>query len=153
MAFEILPRINAEDYSLFSGFQKRNSVCFYELKREPASIVRVDPEYLRNWTSYRRVRAIVASLFALAMAEVPFTFLIPGMIFAMTFLAYFFTAAWLACWQCPRCGQPFFRFAFYRSLFGGKCFHCSLPKWGACEAGDIICAPRFWRSGHRVRRA
>jgi hypothetical protein len=122
------------------------------LNRQSAIILRVDPEYIRSWNAYRKLRAIVASLFLLAMVEVPLTFFIPGMIFAMTFLAYFFTAAWLACWTCPRCGQPFFRFAFYRSLFGGKCFHCDLPKWGACDSGKILYEPRFCRSAHVVRR-
>jgi hypothetical protein len=124
----------------------------FKLNRHSVTTVRADPEYIRSWNSYRRLRAVVASFFFLAMVQVPFTFLIPGMIFAMTFLAYFFTAAWLACWTCPRCGQPFFRFAFYRSLFGGKCFHCDLPKWGACDSGEIIYVPRFGRVAHLVRR-
>jgi len=122
------------------------------MKRGFLPFADIDPEYVRVWTSYRRLRAIVFAFFILAMTEVLYIFLIPGIIFAMTFLAYFFTAAWLACWKCPRCSQPFFRFAFYRSLFGAKCFYCNLPKWGASETSQIIYRPRFPCSWCAVRR-
>ena len=103
----------------------------------------VDPEYANTWSSYRRLRLVVFSIFFAAMVEIQLLFLVPGFIFALTFVAYFFLAAWLANWKCPRCGQSFFRGAFFRSLFGGRCFHCNLPKWCVSERGDTICRPRF----------
>ena len=104
----------------------------------------VDPEYANAWASYRRRRAVVFGLFFAAMIELRFAFFVPGLFFALTFVAYFFIAAWLANWKCPRCGQAFFRAAFYRSLlFGGRCFHCDLPKWCVSETGDSISRPRF----------
>jgi hypothetical protein len=42
-----------------------------------------------------------------------------------------------------------------RSLFGGKCFHCSLPKWSISETGDLIARPRFpfgWRDTEQLNR-
>jgi len=104
----------------------------------------VDPEYASAWASYRRRRLVVFFLFFASMAEIRFAFFVPGFFFALTFVAYFFIAAWLANWKCPRCGQAFFRTAFYRSLlFGGRCFHCALPKWCVSETGDIVSRPRF----------
>src|SRR6202042_1284615 len=94
----------------------------------------VDPEYANAWATYRRRRAVVFALFSAAMLELRFAFFVPGLFFA----------AWLANWKFPRCGQAFFRAAFYRSLlFGGRCFHCDLPKWCVSETGDIISRPRF----------
>jgi hypothetical protein len=104
----------------------------------------VDPEYASAWTSYRRRRLVVFFLFFAAIFEIRFAVYVPGFFFALTFVAYFFIAAWLANWKCPRCGQAFFRAAFYRSiLFGGRCFHCELPKWCVSETGDIIARPKF----------
>jgi hypothetical protein len=82
------------------------------------------------------------------MLEIRFLFLIPAFVFALTFVLYFLIAAWLATWKCPRCRQSFFKAAFLRSLFGGKCFYCGLPKWAVSEAGNFILTPRFpfgWR--------
>jgi hypothetical protein len=114
----------------------------------------VDPEYLNAWTSYRRRRLMVFGLFFASLLEIRFAFVVPGFFFALTFLAYFFLAAWLANWKCPRCGQAFFRAAFYRSLlFGGHCFHCGLPKWGMSEAGNAIGRPRFpfgWKTADQT---
>jgi hypothetical protein len=110
---------------------------------DKSDVAWVDPEYANAWGSYRRLRSVVFSLFVLAMLEIRLLFFIPGFIFALTFVAYFFLAAWLANWKCPRCGRPFFRAAFLRSLFGGRCFHCDLPKWCVSENGNIICRPRF----------
>jgi hypothetical protein len=104
----------------------------------------VAPEYVEAWTSYRRRRLVVFFLFFAAILEIRFGFYVPGFFFALTFVAYFFVAAWLANWKCPRCGQAFFRAAFYRSiLFGGRCFHCDLPKWCVSETGDLISRPKF----------
>jgi hypothetical protein len=104
----------------------------------------VDPEYVNAWTSYRRRRLVVFCLFLAAILQIRFAFYVPGFFFALTFVAYFFIAAWLANWKCPRCGQAFFRAAFYRSiLFGGRCFHCDLPKWCVSETGDLISRPKF----------
>ena len=87
---------------------------------------------------------VVFCLFFAAIFEIRFAFYVPGFFFALTFVAYFFLAAWLANWKCPRCGQAFFRGAFYRSiLFGGRCFHCELPKWCVSETGEIISRPKF----------
>jgi len=104
----------------------------------------VDSDYADAWISYRRRRFVVFCLFLASMLEVRFAFFVPGFFFALTFVTYFFIAAWLANWKCPRCGQAFFRAAFYRSLmFGGRCFHCDLPKWCVSETGDIISRPKF----------
>lgn len=104
----------------------------------------VDPEYAHAWASYRRRRLVVFCLFFASMLEIRFAFFVPGFFFALTFVAYFFIAAWLANWKCPRCGQAFFRAAFYRSLlFGGRCFHCGLPKWCVSETGHTISRPKF----------
>jgi hypothetical protein len=103
----------------------------------------VDPLYANAWTSYRRRRLAVFYFFFVAMLEIRFAFFVPGFFFALTFVTYFFLAAWLANWKCPRCGQAFFRAAFYRSLFGGRCFHCSLPKWSVSESGRTISRPKF----------
>jgi hypothetical protein len=104
----------------------------------------VDPAFASAWASYRRRRLVVFFLFFASMAEIRFASFVPGFFFALTFVAYFFIAAWLANWKCPRCGQAFFRAAFYRSLlFGGHCFHCALPKWCVSETGDIVSRPRF----------
>jgi len=113
----------------------------------------VDPEYANAWASYRRRRLVVFGLFFAAILEIRFAFFVPGFFFALTFVTYFFLAAWLANWKCPRCGQAFFRAAFYRSiLFGGRCFHCNLPKWCVSETGDVISRPRFpsgWTTTNR----
>ena len=77
----------------------------------------VDPQYASAWTSYRRRRLAVFCLFFVAILEIRFAFFVPGFFFALTFVTYFFLAAWLANWKCPRCGQAFFRAAFYRSSF------------------------------------
>jgi hypothetical protein len=103
----------------------------------------IDPLYANAWTSYRRRRLAVFYLFFVAILEIRFAFVVPGFFFALTFVTYFFLAAWLANWKCPRCGQAFFRAAFYRSLFGGRCFHCDLPKWCVSETGETISRPRF----------
>jgi hypothetical protein len=97
----------------------------------------VDPEYASAWASYRRRRLVVFFLFFASMAEIRFAIFVPGFFFALTFVAYFFIAAWLANWKCPRCGQAFFRAAFYRSLlFGGRCFHLPFLN-GACLRLEI----------------
>jgi hypothetical protein len=104
----------------------------------------VDPEYADAWISYRRRRRVVFCLFLASMLEIRFAFFVPGFFFALTFIAYFFIAAWLANWKCPRCGQAFFRAAFYRSLlFGGRCFHCGQPKWCVSETEDTFLRPKF----------
>jgi hypothetical protein len=110
----------------------------------------VDRDYLHAWVSYRRLRRVVFSLFFVAMLEIRFLFLIPALAFALTFVLYFFLAACLANWKCPRCGQSFFKAAFFRSLFGGRCFYCGLPKWAVSETGDVLSSPRFpfgWKAG------
>jgi len=114
--------------------------------------VDVDRDYARAWASYRRLRVVVFTLFFVAMLEIRLLFVIPAFAFALTFVLYFFIAACLANWKCPRCGQSFFRAAFFRSLFGGKCFHCGLPKWAVSENGILISTPRFpfgWRIEQR----
>src|SRR6202035_1551195 len=90
----------------------------------------VDPEYANAWASYRRRRLVVFCLFFAAMLELRFAFFDPGLLFALSFVAYFFIAVWLANWKCPRCGQASFRAARSRSLLSrGRCFHCELAKW------------------------
>jgi hypothetical protein len=115
----------------------------------------VDPDYAHTWTSYRRLRRVVFWVFLASMLEIRFAFFVPGFFFALTFVAYFFLAACLANWKCPRCGGSFFRAAFLRSLFGGRCFHCGLPKWCVSETGDVVCRPKFptgWKiTSHRDR--
>jgi hypothetical protein len=104
----------------------------------------VDSDYADAWASYRRRRLVVLCLFSASMLEIRFGYYVPGFFFALTFVAYFFLAAWLANWKCPRCGQAFFRGAFYRSiLFGGRCFHCNLPKWCVSETEDVFFRPKF----------
>jgi hypothetical protein len=104
----------------------------------------VDREYAKAWMVYRRRRIVVLFFFLACMLEIRFASFVPGFFFALTFVTYFFIAAWLANWKCPRCGQAFFRAAFYRSLlFGGHCFHCHLPKWCVSETGNIVARPKF----------
>ena len=103
----------------------------------------VDSDYATAWRSYRRLRLVVFSFFLASMLEIRFAFFVPGFFFALTFVGYFFLAACLANWKCPRCGQPFFRAAFLRSLFGGRCFHCGLSKWSVSETGTVISHPKF----------
>jgi hypothetical protein len=104
----------------------------------------VDREYAKAWAIYRRRRIVVLFFFLASMLEIRFASFVPGFFFALTFVIYFFIAAWLANWKCPRCGQAFFRAAFYRSLlFGGRCFHCHLPKWCVSETGNVIARPKF----------
>ena len=104
----------------------------------------VDSDYADAWASYHRRRLVVLCLFFASLLEIRFGYYVPGFFFALTFVAYFFLAAWLANWKCPRCGQAFFRAAFYRSImFGGRCFHCDLPKWCVSEAGDVFFRPKF----------
>jgi hypothetical protein len=108
----------------------------------------IDPEFQESWNSYRRLRRIVFCLFAVAVLEIRLLYFVPAILTGITFFVYFLLALWMANWKCPRCGEPFFRGAFMRSLFGGKCFHCSLRKWSISEAGDLIARPRFpfgWR--------
>jgi ribosomal protein S27AE len=115
----------------------------------------IDPEYANAWASYRRRRFVVFCLFFSAMLEIRFAYFVPGLFFALTFVTYFFVAAWLANWKCPRCGQAFFRAAFFRSLFGGRCFHCGLPKWCVSDTGDIISRPKFpfgWQVADQRRK-
>ncbi len=105
--------------------------------------------YAEAWSFYRNLRRVVLALFVAALAELRMLTFLPGMLFAATFLIYFLLALWLANWRCPRCGQPFFHGAFLRSLFGGRCFHCDLPKWGVTRAGDLLLPPQFpagWRT-------
>ena len=109
----------------------------------PPKITGASLDYVRAWTAYRRLRFFVFLLFLGAMVELRCLFVVPAVLFALTFVLYFFLALWLANWKCPRCGQSFFRGAFLRSLFGGRCFHCDLPKWCVSESGDIIFFPRF----------
>jgi hypothetical protein len=103
----------------------------------------VDSEYATAWSSYRRLRLVVFWFFIGSMVEIRFASFVPGSFFALTFVGYFFLAACLANWKCPRCGQSFFRAAFLRSLFGGRCFHCGLPKWSVSENGTVISHPKF----------
>ena len=103
-------------------------------------------EYVHCWTGYRRVRSVVITVFVAAIIEV--RFLLPGIIIAGSFFLYFLLAMWLANWNCPRCNQSFFRYAFLRSLFGARCFYCQFPKWGISETGNVILRPKFplgWR--------
>jgi hypothetical protein len=119
------------------------------------NVAGASPEYVRAWTFYRRLRLFVFSLFFGAMLELRCLFIVPAVAFALTFVVYFFLALWLANWNCPRCKQPFFRGAFLRSLFGGRCFHCDLPKWCVSETGRIIFFPRFpfgWKASLRTSR-
>ncbi|MBV9673235.1 MAG: hypothetical protein JO076_10500 [Verrucomicrobia bacterium] len=108
-----------------------------------SSLHHIDPDYARVWVSYRRLRFSIFLLFSAAVVELLYGLFLPGILLALIFVAYFFCSAALACWKCPRCGQPFFRFAFYRSLFGGKCFYCDLPKWSVSESGNLIWPPQF----------
>ena len=108
----------------------------------------VDPRYAAAWAFYRRLRRVVFMLFLAAATELRFLTFTPGLVFACTFVIYFLCALWLANWACPRCRRPFFRGAFLKSLFGGRCFYCDLPKWAVTPAGDLVLAPRFpagWR--------
>lgn len=126
------------------------AVWKFELEKIERSTPNVDQGYARAWKAYRRLRRFVFFLFAVAMLEIRFLFFIPAFIFALTFVLYFFIAACLANWKCPRCGQSFFKAAFLRSLFGGRCFYCGLSKWAVSENGKIIWPPRFpvgWRIG------
>ena len=103
----------------------------------------VNPGYAAAWIFYRRLRRLVFTLFLIAVTELRLLTLIPGLLFAATFVVYFLCALWLANWTCPRCRQPFFRGAFLKSLFGGRCFFCDLPKWSVTPAGDTLLLPRF----------
>jgi hypothetical protein len=105
----------------------------------------VDPRYAAAWIFYRRLRRVVFTLFFVALIELRWLTIMPGLAFAATFVVYFLCALWLANWTCPRCRQPFFRGAFLRSLFGGKCFYCDLPKWSVTPDGDAVLLPRFPR--------
>jgi hypothetical protein len=103
----------------------------------PAPSVQITPvqsRFQHAWTTYRRLRFFVIGLFVAFMLELRYFLFLPGLVFALTFLGYYFSATYLANWKCPRCHQPFFRGSFVRSLFGGKCFYCDLPKWSADEA-------------------
>jgi hypothetical protein len=93
----------------------------------------VRSSFRQAWINYRRLRFFVIGLFAAFMLELRYLLFLPGLIFALTFVAYYFSATCLANWKCPRCRQPFFRGSFIRSLCGGKCFHCDLPKWSVTE--------------------
>jgi hypothetical protein len=104
-------------------------------------------EYVHCWTSYRRLRIVVITVFVAAIIEV--RFLLPGIIIAGSFFLYFLLAMWLANWNCPRCNRSFFRYAFLRSLFGARCFYCQFPKWGITDTGDVVLRPKFplgWRA-------
>ncbi len=103
----------------------------------------VNPHYYSAWASYRTLRRLVFLLFAAAIVQVKLFVLMPAILFPLAFFAYFLSALWLANWRCPRCRQPFFRGAFLRSLFGGRCFHCALPKWAVTRSGNIVFRPRF----------
>jgi hypothetical protein len=102
-----------------------------------------DSSFRPAWASYRRLRCLVVALFLAFMLELRYLLFLPGIVFALTFVAYYFAATYLANWKCPRCRRPFFRGSFVRSLFGGKCFHCDLPKWSATENGQVLVRPRF----------
>jgi hypothetical protein len=93
----------------------------------------VQSSFRHAWVTYRRLRFFVLGLFVTSMLELRYFLFLPGLVFALTFVAYYFSATYLANWKCPRCRQPFFRGSFVRSLFGGKCFHCNLPKWSVTE--------------------
>lgn len=112
----------------------------------------MDPRYAAAWTFYRRLRRVVFTLFLVAGIELRVLTVIPGLVFALTFVIYFLCALWLANWACPRCGQAFFRGAFLRSLFGGRCFYCDLPKWGVTLTGKTVLPPRFPAGWRRVTR-
>jgi hypothetical protein len=103
----------------------------------------VNPRYFSSWSSYRTLRRVVFLLFFAAIVQLRWLAALPVILFPIGFFAYFLSALWLANWRCPRCGQPFFRGAFLRSLFGGRCFHCALPKWAVSRSGDIQYRPRF----------
>ncbi|HEY0791903.1 MAG TPA: hypothetical protein VGD78_12640 [Chthoniobacterales bacterium] len=108
----------------------------------------METRYADAWTFYRRLRRIVCTCFFAAILELRFVWVINGLIFASTFFVYFMLALWLANWKCPRCQQPFSHGAFLHSLFGGRCFHCKLPKWAVTQFGDLFLRPRFpagWR--------
>jgi hypothetical protein len=79
---------------------------------------------------------MVCFCFLLAMVELRFLLIAPGIVCALTFFVYFLLALWLANWRCPRCREPYFHGAFLKSLVSGpstRCFHCSLKKWAITE--------------------
>jgi hypothetical protein len=100
----------------------------------------VQSSFRHAWVTYRRLRFFVLGLFVTSMLELRYFLFLPGLVFALTFVAYYFSATYLANWKCPRCRQPFFRGSFVRSLFGGKCFHCNLPKWSV--TGETLASPK-----------
>ena len=106
-------------------------------------IAGVQSSFRHAWTSYRRLRFFVVGLFVAFMLELRYLLFLPGLVFGLTFVAYYFSATYLANWKCPRCRQPFFRSSFVRSLFGGKCSHCDLPKWSVTENGKVLAPPKF----------
>jgi hypothetical protein len=106
-------------------------------------ITRVQSSFRNAWITYRRLRFFVIGLFVTFMLELRYLLFLPGLVFALTFVAYYFSATYLANWKCPRCRQPFFRGSFIRSLFGGKCFYCDLPKWSATESANTLVSPKF----------
>ena len=111
-------------------------------KTSPPSLKSLtENDYVHCWTSYRRLRSIIFAMFLGAIIEV--RLFLPGIVLAATFFVYFLLAMWLANWNCPRCHQSFFRYAFLRSLFGARCFYCQFPKWGITDAGDIVLRPKF----------
>jgi hypothetical protein len=103
-------------------------------------ITGVQSSFRHAWVTYRRLRFFVLGLFVTSMLELRYFLFLPGLVFALTFVAYYFSATYLANWKCPRCRQPFFRGSFVRSLFGGKCFHCNLPKWSV--TGETLASPK-----------
>lgn len=108
-------------------------------------------EYVHSWMSYRRLRTVVIATFLAAAIEIRFS--MPAIIIAGTFFLYFLLATWLANWNCPRCRNSFFRYAFLRSLFGARCFYCQFPKWAITEKGDVLLRPKFplgWRTEELV---
>ncbi len=105
-------------------------------------ITGVQSSFRHAWVSYRRLRFFVLALFVTSMLELRYFLFLPGLVFALTFVAYYFSATYLANWKCPRCRQPFFRGSFIRSLFGGKCFHCNLPKWSVTESSETLASPK-----------
>lgn len=39
------------------------------------------------------------------------------------------TSYWAFQFDCPRCGERFFKRRFSRNGFAQRCVHCGLPKW------------------------
>src|SRR5260221_12607210 len=106
-------------------------------------ITGVQSSFRHAWVSYRRLRFFVLALFVTSMLELRYFLFLPGLVFALTFVAYYFSATYLANWKCKRCRQPFFRGSFIGSLFGGKCFHCNLAKCRVPDSSESLASAKL----------